>query len=244
MKVAISTDHGYVSAHFGRCASYTILEISEGKIRSRKEIPNPGHQPGFLPQFLSDMGVSCIIAGGMGPRAQGLFTQKNIESIIGVQGPIDDVINNFLNQELEAGEDLCNHGLEGAGHNVHENLQNIKAQPVQSVSQTSGRRICVTSLGPDLNSEVDPRFGRAHFFLIFDPKTESFEAIENPHKELGHGAGIQTAQFIASQNVGVVLSDAFGPKAARVLETAGIQMKTGFSGRVKDALAKYKAEES
>ena len=75
MKVAISTDQGYVSAHFGRCSTYTVIEIKEGQMLSREEIANPGHQPGFLPQYLSDKGVNCIIAGGMGPRAQALFAQ-------------------------------------------------------------------------------------------------------------------------------------------------------------------------
>ena len=73
MKVAISTDQGYVSAHFGRCQSYTIIEVKEGQVLGREEIPNPGHQPGFLPEYLSEKGINCIIAGGMGPRAQDLF---------------------------------------------------------------------------------------------------------------------------------------------------------------------------
>jgi predicted Fe-Mo cluster-binding NifX family protein len=114
MRIALSTDQGYVSAHFGRCPSYTIVDIKEGQILNREEIPNPGHQPGFLPQFLSQRGVNCIIAGGMGPRAQALFSQKNIETIIGVQGPIDEVINKFINQELESGDDLCDH-VQGVG---------------------------------------------------------------------------------------------------------------------------------
>ena len=241
MRIAVSTDQGHVSAHFGRCASYTIFDIKEGHILGRAEIANPGHQPGFLPQYLGEKGVDCIIAGGMGPRAQTLFAQKNIQTIIGVQGAVDDVIQKYLSHELEAGEDLCDHGHEGAGQKAHECRQDSPPQPVQSTSQLSGRRICVTSLGPDLDSEVDPKFGRAHFFLIFDPETEDFEVIENPNREFAHGVGIQTAQLMASQNVGVVLTGAFGPKAARVLETAGIQMEAGYSGSVKDALAKFKS---
>lgn len=242
MRIAVSTDQGYVSAHFGRCASYTILEISEGKILSREEIPNPGHQPGFLPQFLSDKGVNCIIAGGMGPRAQALFAQKNIETITGVQGPIDVVIDKLLKQELKAGEDLCDHGHGEAGHDVHEYRHDSPLHPIQSAPRLSDRKICVTSVGPDLDSEVDLQFGRAHFFLIFDPQTEAFAAIENPNRELAQGAGIQTAQWMVNQNIGVVLTGTFGPKAARVLEAAGIQLRTGFSGRVKDALAEFKSE--
>lgn len=85
MRIAISTDNGFVSAHFGRCPSYTIADIEEGKLLSSKEIANPGHSPGFLPRFLSEKGVGAIIAGGMGPRAT-FFAENNIQVITGVQG--------------------------------------------------------------------------------------------------------------------------------------------------------------
>lgn len=233
MKVAISTDHGYVSPHFGRCASYTIVEIKEGKILSKTEIPNPGHHPGFLPKFLSDRGVNCIIAGGMGHRAQGLFTEKNIETIIGVQGAVEDVIEKFVNQELEAGEDLCGHKHGGEEHFSHHRFVNHPPQP-------TGSKICITAQGKDLEAEVDPRFGRARYFLIVDPETLSFEVEENPNINAPQGAGIQAAQFISSKNVGTVLTGSVGPNAQRVLQSSGILVITGTTGKVKDALSKYK----
>ena len=149
MKIAVSTDNGSVSAHFGRCAFYTIYDINESNILDKEELPNPGHEPGFLPQFLSEKGVQCIIAGGMGPRAQALFTQKNIETVIGIQGDVDVVIKKYLNNELEAGTDLCDHGGAGAGDKTHECVQEL---PVQPNSQASGARICVTSTGPDVEA--------------------------------------------------------------------------------------------
>lgn len=114
MKVAISTDGNFVSAHFGRCPSYTIIEIEGNKLLSKKVIPNPGHQPGFLPQFLKEQGVNFIIAGGMGPRAQDLFNAAGISVVLGVSGSIDDVIKQLLDGTLKGGESLCDHG-EGHG---------------------------------------------------------------------------------------------------------------------------------
>ena len=76
MKIAISTDAGFVSAHFGRCPSFTIAEIEEGQVLKIEEINNPGHQPAFLPNFLAERGVKYIICGGMGNRAQMLFAEK------------------------------------------------------------------------------------------------------------------------------------------------------------------------
>lgn len=109
MKIAISTDGDNVAAHFGRCPEYTVVEVENGKIEKKGKVENPGHRPGFLPKFLSDMGVTHIITGGMGPRAQGLFTQYNIETVIGASGPVDEVIQKYLDGELVLGESQCDH---------------------------------------------------------------------------------------------------------------------------------------
>jgi predicted Fe-Mo cluster-binding NifX family protein len=237
MKFAISTDQGYVSVHFGRCSSYTVVESKEGQILSREEIPNPGHQPGFLPQYLSEKGVDCIIAGGMGPRAQALFAQKNIETIIGVQGTIDEIIEKFVKKELEAGDDLCDHKHGKEAHSPCDH-------PAEEIHPPTGIKICITSKGKDLGAEVDPKFGRARYFIIVDPNTMEFEVIENPNVEAMHGAGIQTAQLISSKNVGTVLTGNCGPNAQRVLQSSGIKVITGISGKVEDVLSKHKSEVS
>ena len=235
MKIAISTDQGYVSAHFGRCQSYTIAEIKEGQVLNREEIPNPGHQPGFLPQYLSEKGVNCIIAGGMGPQAQGLFAQKNIEPIIGVQGAVDEVIEKFINQELEVGDDLCGHKYGVEEHPPHDHH-------AEHIPQLKGNKICITSTGKDLEAEVDPNFGRAQYFLFVDPETMNFEVIPNSNIEAAQGAGIQSAQLISNNNTGTVLTGSCGPNAQRILQSSGIRIITGTNGKVKDVLAKYKPE--
>ena len=226
MKIAISTDRGQVSAHFGRCPSYTILEIKEGRIQKQEEIPNPGHQPGFLPQYLSDMGVSCIIAGGMGPRAQALFSQKNIETVIGVQGSIDEVIDKIINQELEAGEDLCDHGS-GMSHHEESHVHS----PISRSALPTGK-ICFTSSGKDLSAELDPKFGRSMYFLIFDTETSETEVVENPNRNAAQGAGIQAAQFILNKNVRMIITGQVGPNARKILESADIHLMEGASGKI------------
>jgi len=235
MKVAISTDQGDVSAHFGRCQSYTIIEVKEGKVLSQEEIPNPGHQPGFLPEYLSEKGVNCIIAGGMGPRAQGLFAQKSIETIIGVQGSIDEIIEKFVKQELEAGDDLCGHKHGSEEHSPCDHH-------AEETFQSAGTKICITSKGKDLGAEVDPKFGRTQYFLVVDPETMDFEVVDNPNIEAAHGAGVQTAQLVTSKNVGTLLTGNCGPNAQRVLQSSGIKVITGVSGKVEEALKKFKSE--
>jgi predicted Fe-Mo cluster-binding NifX family protein len=119
MKIAISTDAGFVSAHFGRCPSFIIAEIGEGKILKIEEINNPGHQPAFLPNFLAEKGVKYIICGGMGNRAQMLFAEKKITPIIGVTGKIEEVIEKFAQGELKGGESLCKPGA-GKGYGLEK----------------------------------------------------------------------------------------------------------------------------
>ncbi len=119
MKIAISTDAGFVSAHFGRCPSFTIAEIKEGKVLKVEEINNPGHQPVFLPNFLAERGVKYIICGGMGNRAQMLFAEKKITPVMGVTGNIEEVIEKFAQGKLKSGESFCKPGA-GKGYGLEK----------------------------------------------------------------------------------------------------------------------------
>jgi predicted Fe-Mo cluster-binding NifX family protein len=235
MKIAVSTEGGSVSAHFGRCPTYTLVDIEEGKIIRRMEIPNPGHQPGFLPDYLSRMGVGTIVAGGMGPRAQGLFAEKKIQTIIGVQGRVDEVIERFLNQELEAGRDLCDHDHHHDGACRHEEPPG-QVEPERPVEG----KVCVSAKGSDLDAEVDPNFGRAAFFLVVDPETLEYVSFANPHAQAAHGAGIQSAQFVAGQSVSAVLTGQVGPNARQVLDQAGVRVIGVTGGSVRQVLAGLK----
>ncbi|MDD3777081.1 MAG: NifB/NifX family molybdenum-iron cluster-binding protein [Actinomycetota bacterium] len=119
MKIAISTDNNMVSPHFGRCPQFTIVDFEEGKIKEQKIIDNPGHHPGYLPQFLAEQGVSCIVAGGMGSRAEELFGQAHIDTVLGVQGEIPEVIDKLLKGTLEGSPSACSPGA-GRGYGINK----------------------------------------------------------------------------------------------------------------------------
>ncbi|MBN2483969.1 MAG: NifB/NifX family molybdenum-iron cluster-binding protein [Candidatus Omnitrophica bacterium] len=119
MKIAISADGNLVSAHFGRCPSFTIVDVEGDSIVSKEVIDNPGHHPGFLPMFLKGKGVRAIIAGGMGQRAQMLFEESGIETIMGIEGNIDEVIDQVMAGTLHGGESLCRPGA-GKGYGVEK----------------------------------------------------------------------------------------------------------------------------
>lgn len=109
MRVAVSTDGDAVAAHFGRCEAYTLADIEDAKVVKSETIANPGHEPGFLPAYLAERGVQCIVAGGMGPRAHGLFAQHGIQTIVGVSGSVSDALEALAKSKLEGGESTCDH---------------------------------------------------------------------------------------------------------------------------------------
>lgn len=102
-------------------------------------------------------------------------------------------------------------------------------------------KIAVSAVAPDLDAEVDPRFGRCQHFVIADPESMEFEALENSSAMAAGGAGISTAQMIADKGVGVVVTGNCGPNAYQTLSAAGVQVITGASGRIRDAVEAYKA---
>ncbi len=90
--------------------------------------------------------------------------------------------------------------------------------------------LCITSTGPSLESEVDPRFGRCRFFILVNPLTMEFEACENNAAGASGGAGVQSAKYVADRGVKTVLTGNVGPKAFDTLNAAGLDIVTGAVG--------------
>ncbi|WHH61667.1 NifB/NifX family molybdenum-iron cluster-binding protein [Petroclostridium sp. X23] len=117
MKIAIASEGHYVSGHFGHCEGFTVYEVEENKTLKKEFVQNPGHRPGFLPGFLKELNVNVIIAGGMGETAQQLFTQNDMDVIVGIEGLSDNVIQQYLKKELNSTESICRqHQHEGHCH--------------------------------------------------------------------------------------------------------------------------------
>lgn len=101
-------------------------------------------------------------------------------------------------------------------------------------------KIAVTSQGNTLDAQLDPRFGRAAYILIIDPRTLEFEAFDNnANKNAFKGAGIQAAAMISDQDAQVLLTGFCGPNAFKTLEAAGIKVVSDQSGRISDVVRKF-----
>lgn len=102
--------------------------------------------------------------------------------------------------------------------------------------------ICISSQGPDLDSQVDPRFGRAAQFIMVDTETGEAKAVDNKQNlQAAQGAGIQAAQTVANTGAKALVTGHCGPKAFVTLKAAGIAVYTGGTGTVAQALEDFKA---
>ncbi len=105
-------------------------------------------------------------------------------------------------------------------------------------------KVAVTANGKDLKAHVDPRFGRAAYFIILDPDTKEYQVVENAQSmELPQGAGIQAGKKIVENKVDVLLTGNCGPKAFKVLNAAGIKVVINAEGTVEEAVEKFKKGE-
>ena len=102
-------------------------------------------------------------------------------------------------------------------------------------------KIAISATGTTLDADVDPRFGRCQYFIIADPDTMQFEAMDNSSAGAAGGAGIAAGQAIAGKGVQAVLTGNCGPNAHQVLSSSGIQIITGVSGKVSEAIQGYKS---
>jgi predicted Fe-Mo cluster-binding NifX family protein len=107
---AVPVSGGKLCSHFGHCDQFALIETEEGEIKGKTMLTPPPHEPGVLPRWFHEQGSNVIIAGGMGARAQGLFTENGIRVITGA--PVDSpeaLVNQFLSGSLVTGDNLCDH---------------------------------------------------------------------------------------------------------------------------------------
>ena len=110
-KIAIPTTNGLLSAHFGHCEKFYVCNLDvNDKIIAEIYLPSPPHEPGLLPGWLSEQGVTDVIAGGMGQRAINLFNENKINVMVGApQKPPRNIIEEFLSGNLILSPNYCNH---------------------------------------------------------------------------------------------------------------------------------------
>jgi len=116
MSIAIPIASGKLSAHFGHCEHFALVEVNEftRTIVGQSKLEPPPHEPSILPKWLHEQGVQVIIAAGMGQRALDLFADQDIRVVVGApeQSP-QDLVLSYLTGLLKTGENVCDHQIDG-----------------------------------------------------------------------------------------------------------------------------------
>lgn len=107
MKIAVASEDKIITGHFGHCKNFNIFTTDESRIIDMESVANPGHKPGFLPNFLNDLGVNVIISGGMGGGAVEIFNERNIEVITGAAGDAKLAVEDYLAGNLKSTGSIC-----------------------------------------------------------------------------------------------------------------------------------------
>lgn len=107
MKIAVASDKNLVTGHFGHCEHFHIFNEENGVIQSMETVANPGHKPGFLPNYLHDLGIHVIISGGMGGGAVDIFNEKGIEVVVGATGESELAVKAYLSGNLKSTGSVC-----------------------------------------------------------------------------------------------------------------------------------------
>lgn len=112
MKYAVPVSGGVLCLHFGHCEQFALIDVDDVKkeIIKKELVPAPEHQPGLLPPWLAQLGVNCVIAGGMGMNALNLFNNQGIKVIVGaLEDHPDKLVMDYLKGKLATGDNVCDH---------------------------------------------------------------------------------------------------------------------------------------
>jgi ATP-binding protein involved in chromosome partitioning len=110
MRIAVPITEGRLCMHFGHCEQFLLADVEDNQIKNKTYVIPPPHAPGVIPKFLGEQKVNCIIAGGMGRKAQDFFEEQNIQVVVGATGedPIQ-LVQSYLDGTLQTGSNLCDH---------------------------------------------------------------------------------------------------------------------------------------
>lgn len=110
-KIAVPVDNnGNLDGHFGHCKYFALFQTNNGKITAEEMVTPPPHEPGVLPKWLADNGVTDVLAGGMGNRAIQIFNQNKVNVFVGAPGlNAGELVNGFLKNTITFNANYCDH---------------------------------------------------------------------------------------------------------------------------------------
>nr|WP_319570610.1 NifB/NifX family molybdenum-iron cluster-binding protein [uncultured Draconibacterium sp.] len=110
-KIAVPVDeNGILDGHFGHCKYFALLDVEDTTIVNEERLTPPPHEPGVLPKWLAEKGVTDVLAGGMGHKAIQIFNYNNVNVFVGApQLSAGELVQGYLNETIEFTANYCDH---------------------------------------------------------------------------------------------------------------------------------------
>jgi predicted Fe-Mo cluster-binding NifX family protein len=244
MFVAITFWDGRLATVADFCQRLRLVEIVEDKIVAQREVDAPGKDASRWCARLAADGVSTLLCGAITRHLGQQLATAGITVVDGCSGSADGVLAAWLAGTVERPQwrmPGCHRRRdEGPGcARPSGRRRRIPAnpQPVPTPGNPS-MRVAISTSGLDLDAALDPRFGRTRHIVVCSTDSQDISHHDNPSAiDAEHGAGIRTAEFVASLGVQAVISGAVGPKAMQVLRAAGITAYASTAISARAALA-------
>jgi predicted Fe-Mo cluster-binding NifX family protein len=243
--LTIWNDHLATVADFSQ--RLLVVEIEHGRACAYREIDAPGKDASHWCARLAAEGISTLICGAITRHLDQQLNASGVTVVDGCSGPSAAVLQAWLAGTLSEPQwrmPGCHRWRDERHASAHRacHLRGTSANPSPAPTENHLMRIAISTSGIDLDAALDPRFGRTRHLVICAIDSETSIHHENPTAvNAEHGAGIKTAEFVASLGVQAVISGAVGPKAMQVLRAAGIKAYASTASTVRAALAELRS---
>lgn len=238
MRIAIPIWKERVSPVFDVAKHLLVVDIEDSTEVARELKTVTEDQLTDRAQYLADLRVEFLICGAISRSLELILGARGVGVIPQFCGTAEEILQAFLSGTISDRRFLMP-GCKVWRRDCHSLSDGYRDQ---LKDRSMPMRIVITSQGPELTSQVDPRFGRAKYLIVLDTENEEFRALDNSQNvNAPRGAGIRAAKNVISESVEAVVTGHVGPKALEALESARIQVYCGASGTVEDALRKLKS---
>jgi predicted Fe-Mo cluster-binding NifX family protein len=220
-----------------------LIDIDAGEPTNRREVVI--EETGLTQRAAHFVRLSAdvLICSAISRPLEAMLVVAGVEVIPRTCGDVEDVLSAFVAGKLTERAFLmpgcCNRGRRGRRRGAR---RGGRGRADYTRARRQSMKVAVTSQGEDMSSEVDPRFGRAAYFIVIDTETGAATAHENSQNlNAAQGAGIQAARNVIELGVEAVVTGNVGPKAFSVLKSGDVEVHIGAEGTVADAIEKMKA---
>lgn len=265
MKAAFAVWNKRIAPVFDVAREIRLIETEFGHVVCERDESLPADSGPEKGRRLIELGIETLICGAISRFMLSLVEAYGIQVISFVAGDLKEVMQAWLSNDFHK-EAFAMPGCGRQDHRLarttqsnkkdsrtpkqHRDCINLYARKgfgracrVRQKKERIMEKVAISCEEPGLDSQIDPRFGRAAGFCIVDPETFEFSYIDNGSSQaLSQGAGIQAAENVCRSGATVVLTGYVGPKAFQALSAAGIKISQNLMDMtVRQAIDKYKA---